>query len=140
MGSPPSEFPDADLSPSRRLSEEPRIYIPAAPSYRMRPERNSRYLILFLLTVVSTTYAGGLHYASFLVGFMAPPLIDEVGHDGSERYWHVRKRARVTVPEYTSAGEQSSMLHAVGPTGCRAVLPSCRGTFGRHAPRSLSER
>src|SRR5258706_8285527 len=69
MGTPPSEFPDIDFSASRPLSEEPRIYIPPAPSYRMRPEPSRRYLILFLLTVLSTTSAGGLHSASFLIGF-----------------------------------------------------------------------
>ncbi len=76
MGTPPSEFPDIDFSASRPVSEEPRIYIPPAPSYRMRPEPVWRYVFLFALTVLTTTYAGGLHYESFLIGFSgrAPDL------------------------------------------------------------------
>ena len=35
----------------------------------MRPEPVWRYVVLFVLTIASTTQAGGLHYASFIVGF-----------------------------------------------------------------------
>jgi membrane-associated protease RseP (regulator of RpoE activity) len=68
MGQPPSDFPDIDFSASRPLSEET-IYIPPTPSYRLRPEPLWRYMILFALTVFTTTYAGGLHYESFIIGF-----------------------------------------------------------------------
>jgi membrane-associated protease RseP (regulator of RpoE activity) len=76
MGTPPSEFPDIDFSASRPVSEEPRTYIPPAPSYHMRPEPVWRYVFLFALTVLTTTYAGGLHHESFLIGFSgrAPDL------------------------------------------------------------------
>ena len=75
MGTLPSDYPDIDFSASRPLSDE-RNYIPPTPSYRLRPEPVWRYLFLFALTVLTTTYAGGLHYESFLVGFSgrAPDL------------------------------------------------------------------
>jgi len=68
MGTPPSDFPDIDFSASRPLSDE-QIYIPPTPPYRLRPEPIWRYVSLFALTVLTTTYAGGLHYESFIIGF-----------------------------------------------------------------------
>ena len=69
MGTPPAEPVDHDVSTPGPSPEEPRVYSPPASPYRMRPEPVGRYVILFALTVVTTTYAGGLHYASFIVGF-----------------------------------------------------------------------
>lgn len=67
MGHPPSEIPE--------------IALPHQPplGYSQRREPIARYLILFVLTVLTTTYAGQFHYASFLVGFTdrtidLPPL------------------------------------------------------------------
>ena len=68
MGTPPSDIPDFAFPASGSLSEEP-IHIPPTPPYRLRPEPLWRYVILFVLTIVTTTQAGGLHYASFIVGF-----------------------------------------------------------------------
>ena len=68
MGTPPSDIPDFAFPASGPLSEQP-IYIPPVPSRRLRPEPLWRYVILFALTMVTTTQAGGLHYASFLVSF-----------------------------------------------------------------------
>ncbi|MEQ1759364.1 MAG: site-2 protease family protein [Vicinamibacterales bacterium] len=42
----------------------PSVDLPAG-----RPEPIGRYVLLFFLTVLTTTYAGQLHYASFIVGF-----------------------------------------------------------------------
>jgi len=64
-----SEYPDIDFSASRPISEEPAVLIPPTPSYRLRREPLWRYIILFVLTVISTTQAGGFHYASFIVAF-----------------------------------------------------------------------
>jgi membrane-associated protease RseP (regulator of RpoE activity) len=55
------------------------VYVPQLPSRPREPRL--RYVLLFLLTIVSTTYAGTLHYESFMVGFtdqhllMSPQLI-----------------------------------------------------------------
>ena len=68
MGSRP-DFPDIDFSGSPPISEQPPVFIPPAPSYRLRREPMLRYIILFALTVLSTTQAGGLHYASFTTAF-----------------------------------------------------------------------
>jgi membrane-associated protease RseP (regulator of RpoE activity) len=68
MGSS-SDYPDIDFSASRPISEEPPALLPPAPSYRLRREPVWRYIILLALTVLSTTQAGGLHYASFIVAF-----------------------------------------------------------------------
>jgi len=68
MGTP-SDFPDIDLSASRPTSEEPPVLVPPVPSHRLRRESLVRYVVLFLLTVLSTTQVGGLHYASFIVAF-----------------------------------------------------------------------
>jgi len=64
-----SDFPDIDLSASPPISEQPPVLIPPAPAYRVRREPVWRYVILFVLTVLSTTVAGGLHYASFIIAF-----------------------------------------------------------------------
>ncbi len=64
-----SDYPNIDFSASRPISEEPAVFIPPAPSYRLRREPMWRYIILFVLTVLSTTQAGGIHYASFIVAF-----------------------------------------------------------------------
>src|SRR5213075_1627130 len=68
MGSS-SHFPDIDLPPSRAAEEPPVFVMPATPSYRLRREPVWRYVILFALTVFSTTQAGSLHYASFIIAF-----------------------------------------------------------------------
>jgi membrane-associated protease RseP (regulator of RpoE activity) len=68
MGSRP-DFPDIDFSGSPPISEQPPVFIPATSSYRVRREPMLRYVVLFALTVLSTTQAGGLHYASFITAF-----------------------------------------------------------------------
>src|SRR5262245_14386785 len=69
MGTPPPDLPDIDFSASQPLSDQPPVVVPPTPSYRLRPEPLLRYVVLFVLTFLSTTQAGGLHYASFLIGF-----------------------------------------------------------------------
>ena len=78
MGPPPSDFPDIDFSASRPLSEEP-IYLPPTPSYRLRPEPLWRYVILFTLTIATTTYAGSLAYASYYFPFSTEPVAFSLG-------------------------------------------------------------
>jgi membrane-associated protease RseP (regulator of RpoE activity) len=56
MGPSPSEYPD--LAPP-----------PLPLGYMQRPEPKRRYILLFALTVLTTTYAGQLHWASFVIGF-----------------------------------------------------------------------
>jgi membrane-associated protease RseP (regulator of RpoE activity) len=68
MGTPP-DLPDIDFSASRPLSDEPPVASPPVPSYRLRHEPLWRYVLLFGLTLFSTTQAGGLHYVSFIVAF-----------------------------------------------------------------------
>jgi len=87
MGSPPSEFPDFRLPPFDRTpddpsgslttsaalpAEEPMFLPPPMPRVR---ERRTRYVILFLLTVVTTTYMGANHYLAFQLDFgrQVPP-------------------------------------------------------------------
>jgi len=64
-----SSDPDFDLPVFDPVPEQPAVVIPPTPSYRLRREPLWRYVILFVLTVLSTTQAGGLHYASFTVAF-----------------------------------------------------------------------
>jgi membrane-associated protease RseP (regulator of RpoE activity) len=68
MGTPLSDFPDFDFATARPVSEHPPVLIPPT-SYRVRREPLWRYVFLFALTVLSTTQAGGLHYASFTTAF-----------------------------------------------------------------------
>ena len=67
----PSSDPDRDfdLSAYQPVPEEPTIVIPPTPSTRLRREPWGRYLVLFVLTLLSTTQAGGLHYVSFTTAF-----------------------------------------------------------------------
>src|SRR5262249_18731911 len=69
MGTNPLAFPERDSLAVRPVLDDRPVFIPAAPSSLRRPEPIWRYLILFALTVASTTQAGGLHYAAFIVGF-----------------------------------------------------------------------
>ena len=68
MGSS-SDLPDIDLSVFRTPAEQPPVFVPPAPSHRFRREPTWRYVVLFALTLLSTTQAGGLHYASFTTAF-----------------------------------------------------------------------
>ena len=70
MGSPPSDIPEIDF-PTESPSGP--IYVPP-PHHARRKEPVWRYAILFALTVITTTYAGELHYASFTIGFTQQPL------------------------------------------------------------------
>jgi membrane-associated protease RseP (regulator of RpoE activity) len=78
MGPPPSDVPDIDFSASSPLPEEP-VYLPPTPSYRLRPEPLWRYVILFTLTVATTTYAGSLAYASYYFPFSTEPVAFSLG-------------------------------------------------------------
>jgi membrane-associated protease RseP (regulator of RpoE activity) len=49
-------------------------YVPRLGSPPLQPKRSWRHLALFLLTIVSTTYAGGFHYAAFTQGFNVAAL------------------------------------------------------------------
>ena len=64
-----SSDPDFDGSVFRAVPEPPPILIPPTPSSRLRREPLARYVVLFVLTLLSTTQAGGLHYASFATAF-----------------------------------------------------------------------
>ena len=67
MGSSP-DSPDNNLS-AFGTPQQPPVMIPAAPADRRRREPWARYIILFVLTVVSTTQAGGMHYVNFTYAF-----------------------------------------------------------------------
>ena len=64
-----SSDPDFDHSVFRAVPEEPPVVIPPTPSSRLRREPLWRYVVLFVLTLLSTTQAGGLHYVSFTTAF-----------------------------------------------------------------------
>jgi membrane-associated protease RseP (regulator of RpoE activity) len=67
MGQFPSEVPEVSVAP---FHLQPGEFSPsAAVAVPRPPEPMTRYVLLFLLTVLTTTYAGQLHYASFVVGF-----------------------------------------------------------------------
>ena len=82
MGSPPTDFPGANVPaerPERSDSptidytsqpvERPDVYLRREPrGYRVR-DPLWRYIVLFVLTVLTTTAAGADHYAAFYLGF-----------------------------------------------------------------------
>ena len=66
MGSPSSDNPEIQF-PVEPWLEREQVYVPPLPP--PRPERLTRYIILFLLTLVTTTLTGADWYGSFLIGF-----------------------------------------------------------------------
>jgi membrane-associated protease RseP (regulator of RpoE activity) len=79
MGSPSSEIPDlAYLPPDRRhdpdLSGFPDIPVNLPPVRLPTPERRSKYAVLFLLTFVTTTTMGALHWWGFAHDFTTTPI------------------------------------------------------------------
>ena len=74
MGRSSSDFPDMDYSQDGFPTSPQRFGFPDPapqpyPAVRARREPIWRYVILFLLTALSPTYFGQLHYASFVIGF-----------------------------------------------------------------------
>jgi membrane-associated protease RseP (regulator of RpoE activity) len=68
MGSSPTDFPAVRLPvPEPPFSET--SYVAPLPVSLKRREPRLRYLILFVLTACTTTFAGAGHYASFITGF-----------------------------------------------------------------------
>jgi membrane-associated protease RseP (regulator of RpoE activity) len=70
MGASSSDTPEIRF-PAEPWSPQEPVFVPPPPPRRERP---TRYVILFLLTLVSTTYIGAEWYGSFLVGFSNTPL------------------------------------------------------------------
>jgi membrane-associated protease RseP (regulator of RpoE activity) len=73
MGSPPPEFPGFDY-PAERPPRSESSYIPPVPAAYRRRDATWKYVLLFLLTVATTTLVGAAHYASFQVGFTGAEL------------------------------------------------------------------
>lgn len=62
-------------SPLPELSDERyEPYVPPIAAARPRRERRAKHLLLFVLTAVTTTMAGGCHYAGFALDFGAGEL------------------------------------------------------------------
>jgi membrane-associated protease RseP (regulator of RpoE activity) len=74
MGAPLSTFPDAVG------------YIPPRPEPRER--RPWKHVLLFVLTVVTTTYVGGLHYALFQTNFSPGPVDVSTGTLFRTGFWY----------------------------------------------------
>jgi len=73
MGSTsPSEFPDLRYSPDVSPEPEP-VWVPPRRPAR-GPEPRTRYVILFVLTVISTTLVGANHYAGFFLDYGSGPV------------------------------------------------------------------
>jgi membrane-associated protease RseP (regulator of RpoE activity) len=68
------EFPQDGFPPARRDFPLPASRPFSDAIVRERREPIWRYVILFLLTVLSTTYFGQFHYAGFVIGFSGRPL------------------------------------------------------------------
>jgi membrane-associated protease RseP (regulator of RpoE activity) len=64
-----SSDPDSDGAVLRAVPEQPPILIPPPSSSRLRREPMGRYVVLFVLTLLSTMQAGGAHYVSFTMPF-----------------------------------------------------------------------
>ncbi len=68
MGHSPSDSPGAFVPAPHVPTYEP-AFLADPLEVSRPPEPLFRYVLLFVLTVLTTTYAGQLHYASFVVGF-----------------------------------------------------------------------
>jgi membrane-associated protease RseP (regulator of RpoE activity) len=120
MPSPSPEFPDIELPPAR-VDEGP--FVPPVPVSGPRRERRRKYLILFLLTVLSTTLVGADYYGGFVSDFgraaerpsilhllinglwyAVPALLilgaHEFGHYFTCRYYGVRSSLPYFLPLY----------------------------------------
>src|SRR5690242_353779 len=73
MGSSSPEIPDLQF-PSAFQPEEQIILPPPASVARREPKL--RYIILFLLTLATTTLVGAGHWASFVIGFTSQTLAE----------------------------------------------------------------
>lgn len=82
MGSPPSQPLDIDLPPPT-VSDEPVYAPPARPQPKQRPWR---HLILFVLTLLSTTLVGGSIYSACILAILGA---HEMGHYLACRYYRV---------------------------------------------------
>ena len=71
MGFSPTETPEQPELPPAASWSPPQTYLPPIPERRRDPLW--RYIVLFLLTVYTTTSAGALHYLSFYLGFGRGP-------------------------------------------------------------------
>lgn len=73
MGTPRSDFPEfpEPYPVEGSLAPDEPAYVPRLGSPPLRRERSWRHIVLFLLTIVTTTYVGGFHYAAFAEGFDA---------------------------------------------------------------------
>jgi membrane-associated protease RseP (regulator of RpoE activity) len=72
MGSSSSETPELPYPAEPQPVD--RYYVPTTPVVRPRRDRLWRHILLFLLTIVSTTLVGSSHYASFILDFRQVPL------------------------------------------------------------------
>ena len=72
MGTPRRDYPDLPAFPSPAGGSsgafEP-VYVPRLGSPPHQPQRTWRHLVLFVLTVLTTSYAGGYHYLAYQQGF-----------------------------------------------------------------------
>jgi membrane-associated protease RseP (regulator of RpoE activity) len=78
MGTPRPDTPEIlDTYPTvgDRSPADDRIYVPRAPArYELPPRRTWRHVLLFVLTVFTTTLVGGSHYAAFVNDFGGAPV------------------------------------------------------------------
>ena len=79
MGIPRRDFPefpaDSPSASEPQLPFDPPAYTPRLGNRPRRPERTWRHIVLFVLTVLTTSYAGGFHYLGYQQGF-EPQSID----------------------------------------------------------------
>ena len=73
MGAMPSDFPGID-TPAERPPRSEYTYVPPVPVLPRRRDPLWRYVVLFLLTLLSTTAVGTAHYQSFYRGFSIVPV------------------------------------------------------------------
>lgn len=85
MGSPfPSEPPDVRLQAEPSSAQEPVYVMPAAT----KPERVWKYVVLFGLTLLTTTVVGMGHYESFYKGFRAIELPFSAWELAMRGFWY----------------------------------------------------
>src|SRR5262245_44178097 len=74
MGSTPFDSPEMPSAVSEPPIPDSMQMPPAIPVPVPKVEPVTRYVILFVLTLLTTTFAGQLHYASFVLGFSSNSL------------------------------------------------------------------